>query len=173
MSINTLEEIFHPQAIAVVGASGDPTTSGYHFTRHLLDYGYRGRIYLVNPNRSEVLGIKAYPSLRDIPRSISYVICCIPAPGVLSLLEDCAQKRVKAVHLFTARFSETGRSQAAELENEILKRAKKGVSASLVQTAWASIIPEKDFPLAMTSPGSQGRWEHYFRVAGQLPPLFI
>jgi len=125
MSIDALEEIFHPQAIAVVGASENPTTRGHDFIRHLLDYNYRGRIYPVNPNQSEVLGIKAYPSLRDIPGSVCYVICCIPAPEVLGLLEDCTQKRVKAVHLFTARFSETGRSDAAELENEILKRARK------------------------------------------------
>jgi len=159
MSIDTLEEIFHPQAIAVVGASGDPTTSGYHFTRHLLDYGYRGRIYLVNPNRSEVLGIKAYPSLRDIPGSISYVICCIPAPGVLSLLEDCAQKQVKAVHLFTARFSETGRSQAAELENEIMRRAKKGGIRLIGPNCMGIYYPREglsfgyDFP---RQPGSVG-----------------
>ncbi len=159
MSIDTLEEIFHPQAIAVVGASGDPTTSGYHFTRHLLDYGYRGRIYLVNPNRPEVLGIKAYPSLRDIPGSISYVICCIPAPGVLSLLEDCAQKGVKAVHLFTARFSETGRSQAAELENEILRRAKKGGIRLIGPNCMGIYYPREglsfgyDFP---RQPGSVG-----------------
>ncbi len=125
MSFDTLEELLHPQAVAVVGASADPATAGYNFTRHLLGYGYRGRIYPVNPNRSEILGIKAYARLRDIPGPVSYVICCIPASGVLELLEDCSQKGVKAVHLFTARFSETGRQHATELENEILKQARR------------------------------------------------
>jgi len=118
MPIDTLEEILHPQAVAVVGASENPATSGYHFTRHLLNYGYRGEIYPVSPNCAEVLGIKAYPRLRDIPGSVDYVVCCIPASGVLDMLKDCSQKSVKAVHLFTARFSETGRQDAAELESE-------------------------------------------------------
>ncbi len=125
MSTHPLEEILHPQSIAVVGASVDPSVMSYGFTSHLLDYGYQGKIYPVNPRYSEVLGIKAYPSLRDIPGSVDYVICCIGASGVLNMLDDCSQKGVKAVHFFTGRFSETGRREAAELEQEILKQARK------------------------------------------------
>ena len=125
MSVNLLEEILHPQAVAIVGASGDPAASGYQFIRSLLDGGYRGRIYPVNPNYSEILGIKSHPSLRDIPGSVSYVICCISALRVPDLLEDCSQKGVKADHLFSARMSGTGRSDAIELEREILKQAER------------------------------------------------
>ena len=125
MSTHPLEEIFHPQAIAVVGASNNLATAGHMFIRHLLDYGYRGRIYPVNPAYSEVLGIKAYPSLRDISGSVDYVICCIPGSKVLDMLEDCSQKEVKTVHLFTARLSETGQREGIELEDEILKQARK------------------------------------------------
>ena len=125
MSVDILEEIFHPQSVAVVGASGNPVTWGYSYTCHLIDYGYRGRIYPVNPKYSEILGIKAYPSLRDIPGSVDYVISCIPAPEVPGMLEDCSLKGVKAVHLYTARFSETGRKGAAELEQEVLKQARR------------------------------------------------
>jgi len=125
MSIHPLEEILHPKSIAVVGASADPSMVSYSFLYHLLDYGYQGKIYPVNPRYSEILGIKAYPSLRDIPGPVDYVICCIGASGVQNMLEDCSQKGVKAVHFFTGRFSETGRREAAELEQEILKKARK------------------------------------------------
>jgi acetyltransferase len=125
MSTHSLEKILHPQSIAIAGASSNPTAYGYHFTRHLFDYGYRGKIYLVNPNYPEILGLKAYPRLRDIPESINYVICCIPASGVPELLEDCSQKGVRAVHLLTARLSETGRPDAIKLEREILRLARK------------------------------------------------
>ena len=125
MPIHPLEEILHPQSVAVVGASGTPGAWGYSYTRHLLDYGYRGKIYPVNPNHSEVLGIKTYPSLKDVPGSVDYVISCIPSSAVLNLLGECAQKEVKCVHLYTARFSETGRQEAAELEQEILRQARK------------------------------------------------
>ncbi len=125
MSTHPLEEILHPQSIAVVGASNNPSASGYGFTEFLLEHGFKGKIYPVNPKYSEILGMKAYASLKDIPTSVDYVISCIPAREVLGMLEDCAQKRVKAVHLFTARFSETGHRETAELEQEILKQARK------------------------------------------------
>jgi acyl-CoA synthetase (NDP forming) len=125
MSTHPLEEILHPQSIAVVGASDNPSAAGYGFTKFLLEHEFKGKIYPVNPKYSEILGIKVYPSLRDIPGSVDYVISCIPASEVLNMLEGCSQKGVKAVHLFTARFSETGHREAAELEQEILKQARK------------------------------------------------
>ena len=125
MSTHPLEEILHPKSIAVVGASDNPASSGYRFTTHQLEYGYKGKIYPVNPKYSEVGELKVYPSLKDIPGPVDYVISCVPAAEVLSMLEDCPQKGVKAVHFFTARFSETGRQEAVELEQEILKRARK------------------------------------------------
>jgi len=125
MPAHPLEEILQPQSIAVAGASNNPSAPGYNFTYHLLDYGYQGRIYPVNPSYSEVLGIKAYPNIKDIPGSVDYVISAVPAQAVLGMLEDCSQKGVKCVHLYTARFSETGRRDAAELEQEILKQARK------------------------------------------------
>ncbi|MDD5038901.1 MAG: CoA-binding protein [Dehalococcoidales bacterium] len=125
MSSHPLEEIFHPQSIAVVGASENPRAAGYCFIDVLQQHEFKGKIYPVNPRYSEILGLKCYPSLRDVPGSVDYVISCIPAREVLGMLEDCSQKMVKAAHLFTARFSETGRPEAAELEQEILKQARK------------------------------------------------
>ena len=125
MPIHPLDEIFHPKSIAVTGASGNPRAMGYRFTMCLLEYGYQGKIYPVNPKYEEVLGIKAYPSLKDIPDSIDYVISCVPAAQVLHMLKECPQKGVKAVHLYTARFSETGRQEAIELERKILREARE------------------------------------------------
>ena len=125
LSGHILEEILHPQSIAIAGASSNPNSRGYSYTQHLVNYGYRGKIYPVNPRYSEILGMKTYPSLKDIPGSVDYVISCVPASEVLSMLEDCSRKNVKAVHLFTARFSETGRADAAELEQEVLKKAQR------------------------------------------------
>jgi len=123
MSTHPLEEILHPQSIAVVGASDSGRGAG--FVAPLVDHGYKGKIYPVNPKYSEVMGLKAYPSVKDIPGTVDYVISTVPASQVLGMLEDCSQRGVKVVHLFTARFSETGRKEAAELEQEILRRARK------------------------------------------------
>lgn len=120
---HSLEEILHPKSIAVVGAS-DSGGRGGGFVIPLLQLGFKGEIYPVNPRYREISGLKAYPSLKEIPGSIDYVISAVPAPVVLSMLDDASQKGVKGVHLFTARLSETGRPEAAKLEQEILRTAR-------------------------------------------------
>ena len=119
-----LDEVLHPASVAVVGASANERSWGYSYTTHLLDYGFRGKVYPVNPRYSEILGIKAYPSLTVIPDTVDYVISCVPNSQVLDMLDECARKGVKAVHLYTARFSETGRKDAADLEQEVLRKAR-------------------------------------------------
>ena len=80
----------------------------------------------MNPTSSEILGLKVYPRLTEVPESsVDYVISCIPAEGVLSLLDDCGKKNVKLVHLFTARLKETGRDKEIKLQGEILQKARK------------------------------------------------
>ena len=123
--MDVLEAAFHPRAIAVAGASENPFSFGYHYVRHLLDYGYPGHIYPVNPAHQAILGLKAYPDLASVPGPVDYVICCLPAPKVLDLLGQCPAQGVKVVHLLTARFSETGRQEATDLENKILQEAKR------------------------------------------------
>ena len=120
MAAHPLEEILHPRAIAVVGASNN-VSQGPNFFGAQLKLNFKGQLYPVNPRHSEVLGVKAYASVKDIPGVVDYVISSIPASQVLGMIADSAEKGVKAIHLFTVRFSETGRQEAAELEQEILK----------------------------------------------------
>jgi len=124
MAAHPLEEILHPRAIAVVGASNN-VSQGPNFFGALQKLDFEGQIYPVNPRHSEVLGVKAYASVKDIPGVVDYVISSVPASQVLGMIADSAEKGVKAIHLFTARFSETGRQEAAELEQEILRQAKE------------------------------------------------
>jgi len=124
MAEYSLEEVLHPRSIAVVGASDDGR--GSQFFGALVDFGFKGILYPVNPKYSEVMKIKAYPTVKDIPDPVDFVISAAPAPQVPQIMRDCAQKGVKGIHLFTARFSETGRQDAADLEKEILRIAKDG-----------------------------------------------
>ena len=122
---SSLGSLFSPGSVAIVGASSNPVSGGHQFTHFLIDHGFQGKVYLVNPAATEIFGIKVYPSLRDVPQStLDYVISCIPAGGVLSLLEDCGRKNVKLVHLFTAKLKETGRDKETKLQDEILKKAR-------------------------------------------------
>jgi acyl-CoA synthetase (NDP forming) len=122
----SLGRLFSPNSVAIVGASLNPFAGGYQFTRFLIDHGFQGKLYPVNPTASEILGLKVYPGLTEIPESnVNYVISCIPAEGILSLLEDCSKKNVKLVHLFTARLKETGRDKETKLQAEILEKARR------------------------------------------------
>ncbi|MBW1708304.1 MAG: CoA-binding protein [Deltaproteobacteria bacterium] len=124
MSVHPLEEILHPKSIAIAGASGSGRGGG--FITPLQELGFRGDIYPVNPKYNEIMGMKAYARISDIPGPVDFVISSIPSTGILDLIDDCVKKGVKGVHLFTARFSETGRKDAVELEQELLRRAQAG-----------------------------------------------
>jgi len=119
-----IDAIFRPRSIAVVGASANPDTPGYDYVSSLQAFGFKGRVYPINPRAEEILGLRAYPSLAEAPGDVDYVISCIPAPAVLQLVDECAAKGARALQLFTARFSETGRPQGAELEQRLLERAR-------------------------------------------------
>ena len=124
MPTYSLEEILNPKSIAIIGATNNPNAMGNGFVRSLVAYGFAGGIYPVNPKSSEINGIRAYRNIKDIEGSVDYVISSIPAHGVLEMIADCSQKGVKAIHLFTARFGETGRQDAIDLEQQVLAAAK-------------------------------------------------
>lgn len=124
-SAAAIGDIFHPRSVAVVGASANPDTPGYDYVHSMQVFGYRGRIYPINPKAEEILGLPVYRSLRDVPDSVDYVISCIPSDYVLDLVRDCSERGVKALQLFTGRFSETGRPDAAELERQVLAAARE------------------------------------------------
>ncbi|MCH8994717.1 MAG: CoA-binding protein [Chloroflexi bacterium] len=124
-STANLDALLRPRSVAIVGASANPDRPGHDYLRSLIDFGFRGAVYPIHPREQELLGLKVYPDLRAVPGEVDYVISCIPAEGVLDMLDACGEKRVRAVQLFTGRFSETGREDAVELEREVLRRARK------------------------------------------------
>ena len=125
MSVNVIQEVLDSRSIAVVGATPLGDWGGGGFLGGLVTLGYKGQVYPVNPQYTEVMGLKTYASLKDVPGTVDYVISSVPARVVPGLLEEAAQKGVKTVHLFTARLAETGRPEAIELENRILRLARE------------------------------------------------
>jgi len=87
------------------------------------EFGFTGPVYPINPHADQIAGYRAYPTLAAVPGDVDLVISCIPAAGVLPLIEECAGK-VRFLHLFTGRLSETGDESAAHLEREIEARAR-------------------------------------------------
>jgi len=123
--LREFEPIFYPEAIAVVGVSQNVFKVGSLWLKAIIDAGFSGPVYPVHPRGGEFLGLKVYTSIKEIPGIVDYVIVSIPREAVPELLEDCANK-VKAVHFFTAGFSETGDASGYELEEDLLKKAQRG-----------------------------------------------
>jgi acyl-CoA synthetase (NDP forming) len=115
--------LFSPRSVAVAGASSNVDSPGHDYVRSLLDFGFGGPIYPINPRAPEIAGVTAYPSLAAVPGAVDLVISCIPADGVLELLDHAQARGATVVHLFTGRFSETGDERAAALERQVRERA--------------------------------------------------
>ncbi|UCH87070.1 MAG: CoA-binding protein [Dehalococcoidia bacterium] len=122
-----IDYIFHPRSVAIVGPSPQLGLAGMGaaFVLALQDIGFEGGLYPVNPRHENVLGLKCYPSLLDIPGPVDHVIFSVPVRAVLDVVEDCVTKGVKSMHFFTAGFSETGEKEGAELERQMVQRARE------------------------------------------------
>ncbi len=118
-----LTRMFRPRSIAVVGASTNVDSPGHDYVLSMREFGFTGSVYPINPRAGEVAGYRAYPALADVPGGVDLVISCIPASGVLALIEECAGGKARFLHLFTGRFGETGDESAARLEREIEAKA--------------------------------------------------
>ena len=111
-----MQYALNPKSIAVVGASRYETKVGYKVIEGLRAWGYKGEIYPVNPRSDQVHGLKAYPTVKDIPYDVDLVFVAVPAHIVKSVLEDCVAKKVNIVVIATSAFKEIERGQ---LQNEL------------------------------------------------------
>ena len=121
---STLTPFFHPQGIALVGVSRDPTKLGYALARNLAASGYGGAIHFVNPKGERLLGRPIYPSLAQVPDPVDLAVLLVPPPLVAGVLEECAARGIRAVIIATGGFRETG-PEGAALEQRCLETARR------------------------------------------------
>ncbi len=117
----SLEEIFQPRSVAILGASRAPQKWGNVAARQLMAGGFPGAIYLINPSVPEILGHQTYRSLRDVPGPVDLAIIATSFLHVSQSVDDCIAHGVKGIVLITAGFSETG-SEGRRLEQELVER---------------------------------------------------
>ncbi|MCP4536683.1 MAG: acetate--CoA ligase family protein [Chloroflexi bacterium] len=108
-----LDTLFNPKAVAVIGASTKELAIGNRIIKNLIDFGYKGAIYPINPKADEIRGIKAYGSILDVPTDVDVVHVVIPAKFVPMAIDDCGKKNVKFVILNGGGFAEVGPEGAA------------------------------------------------------------
>lgn len=113
LACNTLEKVFRPRSVAILGASNDTTRISGRALHYLLKAGYAGQVYPVNNKRDEVQGLKAFASLDQVPEAPDMALVCLPAALLEQALHDCVAKGVGAAVIYAAGFAETGEAGLA------------------------------------------------------------
>jgi acyl-CoA synthetase (NDP forming) len=126
----SFERLFHPKAVAIIGASSDLTRIGGHPIKALKNAGYKGGLYLVNPKYPEMHGLKCYPDAMSIGQPCDMAIIAVPAPGVAQAVRDCGKAGIPFAVVLTAGFRETG-PEGRKLEEQ-LKQAVKDSGVRIV-----------------------------------------
>jgi acetyl coenzyme A synthetase (ADP forming)-like protein len=119
-----LEAFFKPNAVAIIGASQTPGKLGYTVLANVIESGFRGGIYPINPKASQIYGLHAYPSVADLPEVPDLAVIVIPYNYVPGALKECGEKGVKAVVVISAGFREAS-VEGMERELEVIEIAKK------------------------------------------------
>jgi len=120
----SLEKVFNPRSIAVIGASEAPGKAAERRTRSLIEGGYEGDIYLINPKRSELFGRKAYPNITEVNREVDLVMVVVAPRFLVSAVSDSVKMGAKGIIIITAGLGETG-EEGKRIEAQILEEAAK------------------------------------------------
>ncbi|MGA3206211.1 MAG: acetate--CoA ligase family protein [Syntrophales bacterium] len=123
--VTGMKRIFLPAGIAIIGASGDPLKLGYSTVKNIIDGGYQGNIYPINPKADEILGLKCYRSVQEIPGKVDVAVIVIPAKNVADAVTALGEKGVAGAIVISSGFAEIGNN---ELQRElVITAAKSGV----------------------------------------------
>lgn len=178
---SAFEVAFHPRSLAIVGVSRgparrEPPFGGLTTLCNLQHYGFRGRIYPINPEAEDVCGIRAYPDLKAVPEPLDLVIIAVPAAAVPSVLEDCVAADARNVHVMTSAFSETQFDEGAMLETRMREIAIRGglrligpncmgLQVPKARMATFNDVPLNHGPVAFVS--QSGGHVHYYLLMGR------
>jgi len=123
--LKKLDYLFHPRSIAFIGATEMIAKWGFIIFNNILSGGYEGKLFPVNPGRKSILGVKAYPSVRDIPDEVDIAVFTVPARQVIGTVGDCVAKGVKAGVVISAGFKELG-GEYEGMETDLMAKARAG-----------------------------------------------
>ncbi|UCD55998.1 MAG: CoA-binding protein, partial [Candidatus Hydrogenedentota bacterium] len=150
-----MQAIFSPRTVAVVGAPRS-FKPGLVFLQALLDPGFKGEVFPINPNADEILGLKTYPSVSAVPAQVDQAIVLVGIEQLQEVIEDCARKKVKAAIVFTSGFGETGDSIGLERERKMVAAARLGNVRLVGPNCMGVYCPESGLGFFPTMPSTAG-----------------
>lgn len=155
-SPHPLDAIFKPRSVAVIGATETAGSVGRTILTNLIGNPFGGVVYPVNPKRPSVLGIKAYPSIGDVPDAVDLAVIVTPAPTVPGIIAECVAKGVRGAIVISAGFKEVG-SEGVEREHQVLEVARQGKMRIIGPNCLGVMSPltglNATFAQAMAKPG--------------------
>jgi acetyltransferase len=119
-----LDAFFSPRSVAVIGASEKGGSVGRAICSNLLNGGFAGSVFPINPKRNEILGVKAFPAIAAVPGRVDLAVVATPASTVPGVIEECGKAGVRAAIVISAGFKEAG-AAGAELERQVLEQARE------------------------------------------------
>src|SRR6185369_5471436 len=120
----SLDTLFTPESVAVIGATDRLGTVGRTVFQNLLAPAFHGRVYPVNPQRAEILGVKAYKKIADVPEPVDLVVLATPAVTIPGLIGECIDAKAKSAVVISAGFKERG-AEGVALEHHIQEQLKR------------------------------------------------
>jgi acyl-CoA synthetase (NDP forming)/GNAT superfamily N-acetyltransferase len=130
----SIERMLTPGSVAVIGASTDPKKIGHVVFANLMAYGFAGPVYPVHPEARHIGGVRAYPTVLDVPDDVDLAVIAVPAPGVVDVVEQCGHKGVRGVVVMSGGFgerdpvdadqSDSGRHSGRDLERKLVAVAR-------------------------------------------------
>ncbi len=167
--IEQLELFFHPRGVAIIGASSNPAKLSHGVVRNLKEHGYRGAIYPVNPKGGEILGLKVYPSIAEVPDPIDLAVVMVRAEAVPETVRACGERGLKAVIVITGGFREAG-PEGAERERSLKTIAEQYgmrlIGPNCVGVMDTHIPIDTTFIAEMPAPGPIGFASHSGAIVG-------
>src|ERR1700736_2401582 len=128
-STDALRFALEPRSIALIGASENPNKIGGRPLLYLQRFGYRGRLYPINPNRAEVQGVRSYPDLASLPEAPDLAIVMVAGEAAVEMCRHCAERGVKVTICMASGFAETGAQGAAAEKAVVATVGAPGVRA--------------------------------------------
>ena len=117
-----LNKFFNAKSIAVIGVSRESEKVGHVIFKNLVDSGYEGNLYPINPEAHEILGHRCYNSVTEIKEKVELAVVAIPSKIILKVIDECGKKKIKNLVIITAGFGEIGNKK---LEEELKKKLEK------------------------------------------------
>jgi acetyl coenzyme A synthetase (ADP forming)-like protein len=142
LAVVSFGNFFNPDSVAVVGASQNKGKVGNEIVTRMIDAGYKGNIFPVNPHAETIEGLRCYPDLESVPQVPDLVIIVVPATIVPSVMKQCAKVGTKSVIIITAGFKEVGK-EGRELEQQVVQIAKRSGIRVIGPNCLGVIVPSK------------------------------